>query len=203
MRSLRFETSKLPNDVTVITCSNRSDRIGLLIPQLKRSGIPYINIVPKDIPWDNTMKIPYIVQALKMVTTKYVLILDAFDVLLAGDNSNILEVFNTFGKKLVFNASKNRYPKVDIESIPNRDQLGAFKYVNAGCCIGETTYTLSFYEKCLGILDIDNPTKSEQLIVRHVFNDEQDNACIDNECKIFQTMAHCTVTKEDNHWIIV
>lgn len=203
MRSLRYGTSKLPYDITVITCNNHSDTVGLLIPQLKRSYIPYINIVPKNISWDNTMKISYIVEALKKVTTKYVLILDAFDVILDNNNSNILETFATFGKKLVFNASKNNYPKVNIDTIPNRDQLGPFKYLNAGCCLGETYYTLSFYKKCLDILDIDNPNKSEQFIVRHIFDKEQDCVGIDHECKIFQTMGHCTVTNVDGHWIIL
>jgi hypothetical protein len=203
MKFFRRKTSKLPTDITVITCSNREDSIGLLIPQLKKSNIPYINIVPKDVPWDNTMKISYIVNALKDVTTKYVLILDAFDVIMSEDNSDILEVFKTFGKKLVFNASKNNFPNMEIDIIPNRDQLGSFKYLNAGCCLGETKYTLSFYDKCLDIIGIENPDKSEQLIVRNVFNREQDNVCIDHECKMFQTVAHCTATYEDGKWVVV
>lgn len=202
MQSLRYKVSKFPYDITIITCSNREDNIGLLISQLKRSGVPYINLVPRNISWDNRLKLYYILESLKQVTTKYVLILDAFDVVCSEDNTSIIDIFKTFNKKLVFNASKNNYPKVTIDIIPNRDALGPFKYLNAGCCIGETEYAKSFYSKCYEIKDIDNPDKSEQLIVRHVFADNQEDVGIDSECKLFQTLGHCEVVHNGDSWVI-
>ena len=199
--SLRYETSKLPSEVTVITCSN-NDKIGLLIPQLKRSNISYINVVPQGIEWDNRLKIKYIIDSLEQVTTKYVLILDSIDVLLSKDETDIINKFLEFNKKLIFNASKNNYPKVQVDIIKNRDTLGPFKYLNAGCCIGETSYTKYFYQKCYKFINIDNPCKSEQLIVRHAFNTEQIYTGIDNMCKIFQTIGGCTIEKNADSWII-
>lgn len=200
MRFLRYKTSELPADVTVITCNSKSN--GLLIPQLNASKIPYINVVPQGIVWDNRLKIKYILEALNYVTTKYVLILDAVDVVLDEFNSDIVNTFLTFGKKLVFNASKNNHPHVEVDVIENRDALGPFKYLNAGCCIGETGYAKYFYNKCYELKDIPNPCKSEQLIVRHVFANEQNNVGIDNECKLFQTVGHCTALLENDKWIL-
>ena len=203
MEYFRYKTTKIPNEITIITCSNRKDSVGLLIPQLKRSNIKYINTVPLGIEFNNVMKIPYIVQSLKNVNTEYVLILDAFDVLFSEDNTNILDTFNTFNKKLVFNASKNNYPDEEIDIIKNRDMLGPFKYFNAGCCLGETSYTLDFYKKCLEIITIENPHKSEQYILRHIFNNEQNSICIDNECKIFQTLGRCKTLFDGNNWKVI
>ena len=202
MKSLRYKETKLPTDkLTVVTATNK-DTIGLLLPQLRKSNIEYINLVPQGCEWDNTMKIPYILEALDEVQTEYVLILDAFDVILDQDNNDIIDRFLLFNKQLVYNATKNNHPKMQIDTIENRESLGPFKYFNAGCCVGYTSYAKVFYQKCLELKNVIDPTKSEQLIIRKAFDTEQENICIDNECKIFQTVGNCDTKFEDGKWII-
>ena len=92
----------------------------------------------------------------KTIKTKYVLWLDAGDVILLEHPKYILEKFKEIslntGTKIIFNAEKNNYPK------PNRmnnispkvmeqwnktlandeNNKGPFKYLNSGVLIGET-----------------------------------------------------------------
>ena len=97
---LRNSKIKIPSEVQIITCSN-DETSSILIQQLKSNNIPYINKVPQGIEWDNRSKIRYILDALEEVTTKYVLILDANDVLIEGDLQGALDVFLKKGKKLI------------------------------------------------------------------------------------------------------
>jgi hypothetical protein len=54
----------------------------MLIAQLEKNGIPFINKAQIGGGWSNLKKIGYIKKALKEVETEHVLILDAADVLL-------------------------------------------------------------------------------------------------------------------------
>ena len=193
---------KIPSEVQIITCSN-DETSSILIQQLKSNNIPYINKVPQGIKWDNRNKIRYILDALEKVTTKYVLILDANDVLIEGDLQGALNVFFKKGKKLIYNATCTNYPKVKIGIVRDRKNRGKFKYLNAGCCIGYTKYAKSFYQRALKYINIDNPWKSEQYIIRHAFRDRRRYVEFDWESKIFQTVGGCIVLRKGNIWKVV
>lgn len=192
---------EISEDVQIITCSNHEER-SILIDQLKLNKIPYINKVPQEVEWDNRDKIRYILDALSEVTSKYVLILDANDVLIE-DIHNIIVDFQDTECKLLYNATCNNYPKVDIDHIPNREDMGKFKYLNAGCCIGETEYTKCFYKKALEYIDIENPWRSEQYIIRHAFRDCMRDVKFDYKCRVFQTVGGCSLMKLGNIWRVI
>lgn len=105
-------------------------------------------------------KISAISKALQEVKTDYCLILDSYDTTILSLKS-IIDNFLTFNTKIVFNASANRYPDIKIDELPNRNSLGTFKYLNAGCCIGYTEALLEFYKKVESFSNIDNHWKSE------------------------------------------
>jgi hypothetical protein len=185
---------RAPENITIVTACNSEK--AMLIEQLKGNGIPFLNAAKKGGSWNNLKKIGYINTSLKEVETEYVLILDAADVLLTGSLEGIIERFNECGKKLLFNATKSNYPNLLIDRIADRDFRGEFRFLNAGCCFGETQYAKEFYAKAKALLEdetIENPKKSEQLIIRHVFKEVTDEVDFDYKCSVFQTFANTNV----------
>ena len=143
-----------PDDLQIVTSSN-DETNSILIKQLKLNDIKYINKVPQGCQWDNRNKIKYIIDGLNDVTTKYVLILDANDVLLEGDLTHCVNTFKETNKKIIYNATTHNYPKVKVGVVKNKNNLGKFKYRNAGCCIGYTDYAKKFYKHALKYINIE------------------------------------------------
>ena len=170
-----------------------------LYKQLKKFNITLINALPNDYDysqhWDMRNKIYFYIDCLKnKVNTDVVLLLDGYDVLLSSTES-ILEKFKETGYRIIFNTTYNNYPNENIDYIENRRHLGFFQYFNAGCCIGYREDLIKFYTECLNYIDIPNPVRSEQKVLRHCFanysNDTQQKfVWLDVDRNIFHTMAY-------------
>ena len=191
----RYKTS-IPDNLTIITVVD-DDSVAYdkspLIKQLNMNGIPFINAAEhKDVyPWVNNKKLELINDALKKVNTTYCLILDGIDVVIIDDLKDIIDIYSTYGKDIIYNASPWAHPKLDIEGIENRKELyGEYCYLNAGCCIGKTTALKKFYKECVETFNAadtnDENWESEQYFVRQVFAKHTDKIFFDYECKIFQ-----------------
>jgi hypothetical protein len=182
----------VPENVTIVTACNHPEK-SMLTAQLEKNGIAFINRAKKGGSWSNLKKPGYIGRALKEVTTGYVLILDAADVLFTGVGlDRLFEHFEECGKSLIFNATKSNYPNELIDRIPDRDFRGDFRYLNAGCCFGRTETAIEFYRAAQELIEagtVYNPKKSEQLIVRHIFRDRTEDVDFDWKCNIFQTFG--------------
>jgi hypothetical protein len=195
-------------NLTIITFATNEDE-SPLISQLKRNGVKYINAVNTEKDWVNTQKIQYLLDALKQVNTDYVLILDGYDVVIQNLDG-ILEKFNRLKYRIIFNATHNNYPEMEIDKIPNRERMGEFCYLNAGACIGYKEDIKRFYEEVLEIQDkVENPNNSEQLLVRTVFakySDKEDNdfVFIDYSSLIFQVWnSGFTIGKLNDKYMLI
>lgn len=193
------QLTPLEPNLTIVSCWTDDSKCHLL-QQLNRFNIKLINAVPDDYDrsekWDMTNKIRFYIKCLKeKVTTDYVLLLDGYDVILTS-TVDIVKKFKATGYKIIFNSTYNKYPKEDIEFIRNRKhKLGEFQYFNAGCCIGYRESLIEFYTQCLEYIDIPNPVRSEQKILRCCFSNYSDDPTqkfiwLDTERIIFHTMAH-------------
>lgn len=206
----------LPSDVTLITCvdddSANYDK-SPLIRQLKLNNIPFINAAEhKDVyPWVNNKKIQLICDALNKVNTKYCLILDGLDVVINEDLKDIVKIFKSFKKDIIFNATAWAHPSIEIDVIEDRYLLyGTFCYLNAGCCIGKTEALKSFYNEVLEEFKQCDPKdeyyNSEQYHVRKVFAKHMDTVFFDYKCKIFKVWHKSKVSipliDNDTHNII-
>ena len=186
---------RLPDNVEIVTVTNHPET-SILAEQLSRYSIKYINKVPPNCYWTNLKKIGYIVKGLQEVKSDYALILDASDVLLTKDVINITDKFTSFRKKIIFGATKNNYPDLLIDKIPDRDFRGDFRYLNAGTCFGATNDCLNFYLRANEILQhnlIYNPLRSEQLIIREAFKGVTEQVDFDYQCILFQTFGYAYV----------
>ena len=195
LKHINRQKVQLPDDVEIVTTCNHPDT-SMLIGQLSKNDIPYINKVPTGCYWNNLKKISYVNEALQEVKSKYVLILDASDVLITRSIKTIVERFGQHNKQILFGADKHNYPNQLVDKIPNRDFRGEFRYLNAGTCFGFLEACRSFYLQANEVLlngNIYNPYNSEQLIIRHTFKNLTDIVDFDYECSIFQTFVGATV----------
>jgi hypothetical protein len=191
----------LPDNLEIVSVQTNRGVECLLLDQLDKDGIKYIN-PGENIRgrWKMTDKPALILDGLRQVKSEYALVLDARDVLLMGDCSDILTRFAELGKDIIFNATKANYPNVYIDKLSDRDWRGDFRYLNAGAAIGKTDALIKFYEQVLSLIDIENPLNSEQFVVRHAFAEHTDTIDFDFGCKIFQTMGNAETeqTEIDN-----
>jgi len=201
-------TFKDVENLTIITFATNEDE-SPLISQLKRNGVKYINAVNSEKDWVNTQKIQYLLNALEKVTTDYVLILDGYDVVIQ-DLNEIIEKFKSLNYRIIFNATHNNYPEMEIDKIQSIEKLGEFCYLNAGGCIGYREDIRRFYGEVLDIQNkVENPYNSEQLLVRTVFakySDKKDNnfVFIDYSSIIFQVWnSGFTIGKINDKYMLV
>ena len=201
-----------PENVTVITTFTEKDA-SPLVYQLENNNVSYINSYKEEYgSFVMTDKIMYIVNALKEVKTELVLILDGYDVLIQNFD-NLLANFKDYNTRMLFNASKNNYPVVQIDQMPFRDYIGQFNHFNAGCAIGYTEDFLKFYSEAQELMNQEgffNPYNSEQYILRHIFAkysehmlDKEPYISIDYACKVFLALSQAYVfpKKEfENEW---
>ena len=195
----------MPEDVEIVTATNHLD-VSILVKQLEKCNINFINKVEQGSYWTNLKKPGYIIEGLRDVQSKYALIVDADDVLLTKDIVNIVEKFKLFQKELIFGATKNNFPDLLIDKVYDRDFRGAFRYLNAGSCFGTVDICLKFYSRANEILHnnlIYNPLKSEQLIIRNTFKDATDYVDFDYQCTLFQTFDNTYVWENNNSYTII
>ena len=168
-----------------------------LYQQCKKFDIPLINCVPSDYdrtqPWYMPNKIHFFINTLKSLKQKYVMFLDGYDVLISG-LGNVIERFESQPYRILFGPSCNNYPDMKIDFLYGRSKLGIYRYFNAGCCMGHREDLLRFYKESLEYINIENPLKSEQFILRNVFgkysyDSKQTFVNIDSESLIFRSMG--------------
>lgn len=178
--------------INVITAFTDKD-LAITALQLEHSNMPYVNACPQgQTSWTNIDKVKYYVEALEKTTSEYALLVDGYDVLfLRNIDDEFIRKFETIGKKVLFNATKNNHPNFAIDTVENRDSLGEFKYLNAGVVFGKTADLLEFYKEVLAFTqkeEIMNPWNSEQLYVRMASN-EKEYVGFDHQCILFQTFS--------------
>lgn len=201
-----IDLDPIENDLEIASCWTDEYKC-ILYNQLKKNNIELINVLPKNYDyskqWDMRNKIRYYIDYLRNTKSKYIILLDGYDVLFVNTN-NIISKFESYGYDILFNSSHNRYPDEEVEVIENREEkLGFFQYFNAGCCIGYRESLLKFYLECLNYINIENPNRSEQLIVRKAFakysnDDNQRFIWVDNNRDIFHTMCYTKVNYDAN-----
>lgn len=191
--------------VSVITVfTDKEKAVGSL--QLEASCQAYVNAYnaeEENKAWSNPDKIKYYIDTLEKTTTEYALLMDGYDVVFIKDiDEEFIEAFNKMGKRIIYNATKNNYPRITLNDEYSNNE---YKYLNAGLVFGYTRDLLSFYKKVYELTKdkkIMNPWKSEQLYIRLAAKDDK-NVGIDSECRIFQTFSKTVKTQLGKNIIII
>lgn len=203
-----YSTNKIaisPRIAVIMAFTDKSKAITAL--QLELNNIEYVNACNEEVTkWSNVMKIKYYINALEKTIEEYSLLVDAYDVLFFKDlDEEFIYKFNQMNIEVLYNATKNNYPNIEIEDNNKRGELSDFKYLNAGVVFGKTEDLLKLYKEILEVSDrktIMNPWNSEQLYVR-IAVEEKKHVGIDTECKLFQTFSKTTLNKIGNTTIII
>lgn len=168
-----------------------------LLQQCKRFNIPLINCVPDSYDrtqqWYMPNKIRFFIKTLESIDQEIVMFLDGYDVLLTNLD-NIIQRFEEQKYRILFGPSCNNYPDIKVDVVYKRYTKGVYRFFNAGCCIGYREDLLKFYKEALEYIDIENPWKSEQLVMRKAFakysyDKTQSFIGIDHSCIIFRSMG--------------
>ncbi len=184
-----------PEDLTIVTWNN-SEYESLLEKQLKSLNISFI-CLGKGIQWtSNRLKPLTLLENKDKLNTKYVLGLDAFDVVIVDTLQNIISKFKDTKSKLLYNATATVYPDVkEHQIIEEKLCQGPFRYFNSGMFIGETDYLISV----LNSIDYKEKlhVKSDQYLIRGLYHKFYPDIQIDWSCKIFQIMFMKEANLED------
>ena len=160
--------------------------------QLRKGGIAFIDLAKHyehEGSWVNTNKIKYMNKFLAEVKTKYVLCLDAIDVLLCNDMSPMIERFLALNCDVLYGASVNSHPSY-LKIV--EDPKSKWKYLNCGTLLGKTEPLKEFY----GVLNIEaaknkrKTVNNEQAVIRPI-KAKFPNVKADSNCDIFQTIGGC------------
>lgn len=156
--------------------------------QLTKNGYNYINPVKdRNMVWDPAKKMHLVLEGLKTSQDEYTLVLDGNDVSILTDLTDIIPRFESYDKKVLYNATIWRYPDVFVDEVKNRRQYGRYCFLNAGCCIGKTPDLIDFYEYCVKVYTKSKERMgSEQYYVRKAFDLRQNDVFFDYDCRIFQ-----------------
>lgn len=183
-------------EVTVLTWNSRPAK-GVLQECLDWRGVPYLTLGRTLEWWRNCYKIYLTADALRRVTTPYVMALDADDVLVLSPIGEILETFQAFGCDIVIGSEKHSWP--DVRSLARFERSIAqseYCYLNSGAWIGRTEACARFFQDCqdadLGEIlnDKSNMTilYDDQGRTRQAFRRNYPAVQLDYQCRIFQSL---------------
>lgn len=184
----------------------------ILLQQCDLNNIPVYNSCKyfSDASWYMPNKIKYILNTLiKDCKNDIVMILDGYDTLMVSLD-NIVDKFKEYNCKVLFNATSNHYPNIEIDGdIDYSDKKGVNGvFFNAGCCIGYREdlikiYYDAYYE-IMGHIK-DNLWDSEQFILRISLGKKKyEGIDIDYKDSIFKVMCNSVIIqKNTNEYMIV
>ena len=190
------------DDLTIVTWKGGkyADTEMILEKCMSRYGQELVTL-----PWPNTTnfwegskyKINGTLEYLRGIDTKYFMWFDVSDVILLESPSNILSRYKEhFDGKLVFNAERNHYPKENrqtewssglksqYKSLEQYDNTfdSSFRYMNTGCCVGETALVIEFLENCKKWMgEKVNDTVAGRLAQREM----ESQVVVDRNCELF------------------
>lgn len=178
----QIQECKLPDDLTIFTW-NSKPATSVLELQLNALGLPY-TVLGKNVQvWRNCYKPKLLLDSLP--NTKYVLALDAYDVVLVRSLETIVERFEQYNCKVLFNAQDRPWPPESplFEDVP-------FGYLNSGAFIGETEYLRELFIEYQHIKPITHRNSDQGIINQQMIGNPDTK--LDYRCSVFQ----CSLTSE-------
>ena len=191
-------------DLTVLTWNSRPTK-GLLEQCLDWRGVPYVTLGRHLSSWRNCYKLYLTADALRHVTSPYVIALDADDVLVLDPLHEILRAYQSFGCDIVFGAERQSWP--DVECLARFERSIAespYCHLNSGAWIGRTEACARFFQDCLDedLGDILKAKRSmtvlysDQGVTRKAFRRAHPRVLLDYQCRIFQSLFKVPVSGE-------
>jgi len=194
----KLQIDNFNDDITIVTWNNNRDTT-TLETQLNHLGIPHYNLTKNEKEFYWFRKQESILENMDLIKTKYVLMLDAHDVLLNGDMDqlrNALEYYQCgvlhsaeagYQRKTTKNAGMQHIYEQEYEKHKTHDPL---TYLNAGASFALTEYCFDWLTGVLKTRD-DLGLTDDQLCCRITYlKSRYSHVKIDTECKGLVTMKY-------------
>lgn len=197
LQKLQDKPCSVPDWVGVVTCCNIKDAV--LLKQLRKNNIPFVNPGKDCVEWKNALKPGFIIQGIEALpgACSYALVLDGLDVALNGHFARGFLDYMGYAKPVLFGATRNNSPDIVIDRVRDRDWRGEFRYLNAGTSFGPRDAMTAFYRLVEDVADEVPECDSEQPLVRVAFAQCQSWVDFDWRCSVFQTMSRAIVEDVD------
>lgn len=182
-------------DLTIITWNNGHEAMGVFEKSMEHLGLSCMVLGKEVETWVNSKHKPLTTyNALKEIKTKYVMGVDSRDAILLDDPTKILERFKQlFDCELVFSSDLMNWPNIPtfkkFEDACAEGIDTKFKYLNGGIFIGETEFCKAFFKQAVATPPIDLAPKSEQGILKQVFQEFYPKVQLDYQCQLFQNIG--------------
>ena len=178
-------------DLTIVTWNSFQNK-SLVERSLEHLGVPHL-VLGKDAankPWNHFYKIETLLGAIGSISTKYILGLDAFDVMVLDDPAKVVERFErSFKCDLLYNASVYEWPKdYHTRQFEENASRTAFRYLNGGIFIGNTEYIKYVLDMAVKLRKEMQVELTEQPLLRILYRLLYPRVQIDSRCAIFQTL---------------
>ena len=181
--------------VTLITCNNGHDAMGLFEESAARLGIPVL-VAGQEYPdWVNAIHKPAaIITVLAKVETPYVIYADSRDAIIAGDPELMVDCFlREFDADLVFGACQMSWPNApdltDFERKRPEALHSDYKHLNGGLWIGRTEQAKAFYTFVASLPPHPSAVESEQGKLRVAFQTWYPRLQLDVDLKLFHNVG--------------
>lgn len=165
-----FKFTKPDNISLLSVITKECQDSSCLAHQCKINEINLVNpLNDRFVRWNRYDKAKYVLEGLNNIDTEYTLVLDGNDTLIINNLDDLVDKFNSFNCKVLFNATCYNYPKMIIDDIVRR-YMGRYRYINAGVCFGKTEDLKWLYELVICEIEKDfHHVDSEQYYVRKAF----------------------------------
>jgi hypothetical protein len=158
-------------------------------------------------PWTNILKISTLQDALRRVTTPYVIACDSADVLILGDPARCVDLFEQQAADLLYIGDSSFWPpeleslKLQEEAVPGA-QGTRFPYLNAGALIGRTPFCRDLFNEAAELArpQVGIPrapgtsgagtSDDDQSIMKRLYLAHHPRVQLDFRCQIFQPLTY-------------
>lgn len=185
------------DDITIVTW-NTNKELTILEKQLNFLNIPYLNLA-QDGKWYHMRKAESVIEFKDKIKTKYVMALDAQDVVINGDMNRMRESLYDYNCSVLFASEmgkqRGRLKKFNMQYVAEQEEqthkkYDPFFYLCAGTAFGETDYYLNYINNVIKTSEEFGIKESDQLCNRITYQKPEfiEHVKIDYKCKYFLTM---------------
>ncbi len=180
--------------VTLITCNNGHEAMGLFEESCARLGLPVRVGGAEHAEWNNAIhKPPVILDLLDGIDTEWVLYADSRDVLIVDDPEVLVERMVDFQADMVFGACPVSWPNLpefkNFEAGLPGAETSDYKFLNGGMWLGKVATARALFEDVRDAEILDVAPDSEQGKIRQVLHRHVPQVGMDYRCTLFQNMG--------------
>jgi hypothetical protein len=184
-------------NLTVLTCNNGHEAMGMLERSCQRWGQPYLVCGQGRTPWVNSRDKPEaILGALREIATEFVLYADSRDAIVVRGLAGVLEILarDFPGCHLLMGADRINWPNLAEfkryeESLPGARNPGKFSYLNGGVWLGRRDFALELFEEVLRTPPVPEAPDSEQGLLKRLFPRYYPRMQLDYQSKIIANLG--------------